>query len=967
MTDIVSLIELASSDMDLRTRVDAIQEIAKQATMETPEAIEFLNRVAKYELGAELAAYGQTSLYHLKEKYPGLKNLEGPLGAETSAYERLSDDSFEQRLRAIEYFECEGITSSVPELIKRLKIEHHPHVISKLTKTLGLLGAEFDNEEIFNVLVPFLKHKDERIRANTIQGMGGLQSNRKIPMLLDALMLDKEERVQNMASVVLSLENVETTLLLLKEKLESGDPEVFEMAMAALKEIERPEAWALYDSYKENVQKIKTEQAFREAIDLDWDEEEDEIPDFSAEMDDAEIFEELPEIKVDSSEAESSTPELIPVESLVEEQEPIQAFPSPPVSAPPPPVFSPPPLVSAPPPPVSSPPPPQSSPVPAEAGSHENEQVQYAYNPAMSETYQHPPEEEQSLSSEEDSVPEFKIFDKPKPARVKPSKPKKKSRRQSGRKEPLYDGFFGFVGYFLRKLFFAGVLGGLAVLYLRYEKEIVKFSYVEIESYKAGRGILFAKLPPPKKKQWVSRKDDKSEPETAQTVEGQTPQKTGPQDQQPGKSEQPPEKTQTTDGKASGPEIPHLQIDSIAARPHQPPTIKLSRRKGKKDLSSLEGFTRHTYSNGDRYIGTFRSGKRNGEGSLFYMNGEVYVGQWKNNQFDGQGTYTWPGGDRFVGSFMDGKRNGKGVFNWVNGESFEGEYAQGMRSGIGKMSFSNGEIYEGEWKEDLFHGAGVYTFSDGSIYEGNYEEGQVHGEGRYVYSNGRIYEGEFQAGKRQGQGRMIFPNGELYEGAWHEDDYHGKGAYRWASGDWYRGDWQNGKMHGSGLYHWVNGDEYEGEYIQDKPNGRGELMYHNEGRYVGRFKDGLREGEGTYYAPVGYSYSGSWKSGKRHGLGITKWSDGEGYRGQWKHGLEHGMGRYTWAGGEKYIGQWRDGYKNGLGTFISSDGQIREGLWKDDQFVGSIPGDIQEWKKELKFMNFFFERTKENRAQPTGS
>ena len=70
-------------------------------------------------------------------------------------------------------------------------------MISKLTKTTGLLGASHDNEQTFDVLLGYLNHEDDRIRANTIEGIGGLQTSRKLPILLDTMLKDSSERKAN--------------------------------------------------------------------------------------------------------------------------------------------------------------------------------------------------------------------------------------------------------------------------------------------------------------------------------------------------------------------------------------------------------------------------------------------------------------------------------------------------------------------------------------------------------------------------------------------------------------------------------------------------------------------------------------------------------------------------------------------------------------------------------------------------
>jgi len=39
----------------------------------------------------------------------------------------------------------------------------------------------------------------------------------------------------------------------------------------------------------------------------------------------------------------------------------------------------------------------------------------------------------------------------------------------------------------------------------------------------------------------------------------------------------------------------------------------------------------------------------------------MYVGEWKNGKYNGQGTFTYPDGSKYVGEFKDGKSYGQGT------------------------------------------------------------------------------------------------------------------------------------------------------------------------------------------------------------------------------------------------------------------------------------------------------------------
>ena len=74
--------------------------------------------------------------------------------------------------------------------------------------------------------------------------------------------------------------------------------------------------------------------------------------------------------------------------------------------------------------------------------------------------------------------------------------------------------------------------------------------------------------------------------------------------------------------------------------------------------SSLPWTTQHTDTDsaGTTYIGEWKDGKANGQGTLQYTDGDTYIGEFKGNHFHGQGTYTYADGTvAFTGEWKDGK------------------------------------------------------------------------------------------------------------------------------------------------------------------------------------------------------------------------------------------------------------------------------------------------------------------------
>ena len=79
-------------------------------------------------------------------------------------------------------------------------------------------------------------------------------------------------------------------------------------------------------------------------------------------------------------------------------------------------------------------------------------------------------------------------------------------------------------------------------------------------------------------------------------------------------------------------------------------------------------FGSHTYANGNKYVGEYKDGKRNGQFTVTYANGNKYVGEFKADKYNGQGHHTYPSGNEYVGEYKDGKKNGRGIKFLANGK-----------------------------------------------------------------------------------------------------------------------------------------------------------------------------------------------------------------------------------------------------------------------------------------------------------
>ena len=139
-------------------------------------------------------------------------------------------------------------------------------------------------------------------------------------------------------------------------------------------------------------------------------------------------------------------------------------------------------------------------------------------------------------------------------------------------------------------------------------------------------------------------------------------------------------------------------------------------------------------------------------GSFYYENLDVYVGEFKDGKRNGQGTYTWANdpykGDKYVGEFKDGKKNGQGTYTWANdpykGDKYVGEYKDDKRNGQGTETYASGQKYVGEFKDGKKNGQGTNTWPTGQKYVGDYKDNKYHGRGIYYLPDGRKLDGYFK-------------------------------------------------------------------------------------------------------------------------------------------------------------------------------------------------------------------------------
>ena len=98
------------------------------------------------------------------------------------------------------------------------------------------------------------------------------------------------------------------------------------------------------------------------------------------------------------------------------------------------------------------------------------------------------------------------------------------------------------------------------------------------------------------------------------------------------------------------------------------------------------------YENGNKYIGQFVNGKREGYGIMYFSKGGKYEGHWKNGLAEGKGIEYYQNGDRFEGDYHEDEEHGQGVYYFKNGDRIMGDYINGNKVGTHVKLSANGEV-----------------------------------------------------------------------------------------------------------------------------------------------------------------------------------------------------------------------------------------------------------------------------------
>lgn len=180
------------------------------------------------------------------------------------------------------------------------------------------------------------------------------------------------------------------------------------------------------------------------------------------------------------------------------------------------------------------------------------------------------------------------------------------------------------------------------------------------------------------------------------------------------------------------------------------------------------------YPNGDRFLGTFEQGRRNGHGILHDKDGSTKTGIWINDQLNEQSLQKLSNSEAYPWTDGHNSERWYGVFDDGNGNKYIGNIRDGKADKLGIRFWNDGSRYEGYFENDKKHGYGIYYYTEKDKYAGQWVNDEIEGQGEFSWSSGTHYKGNFLHGYRHGEGSLTFTNGTVQDGKWNHDDYLGE-------------------------------------------------------------------------------------------------------------------------------------------------------------------------------------------------
>lgn len=379
----------------------------------------------------------------------------------------------------------------------------------------------------------------------------------------------------------------------------------------------------------------------------------------------------------------------------------------------------------------------------------------------------------------------------------------------------------------------------------------------------------------------------------------------------------------------------------------------------------------HTdYTNQASYIGNFKDGLPDGEGTMTFSDEESgilreYTGIFTEGAFfEGEVIIRYPNRTCKT-AFKNGQSIGEGAIAYDDGDVYIGQLDENQQpSGYGKMtSDSERIVYTANFQNGFLHGEVSILYPDRTC-KTAYINGEPFGAGTITYHQGNVYMGHLDRDEQpSGYGQMSSDNGRRVDyGYFQNGNLHGKVITRYPD-RLCETTFYNGLPIGDSTISYDHGDIYIGQLdIDQQPSGMGRLLAADgERTYRGVFHNGLLHGKvtidypdricettfenghplavGTIAYRDGRVYKGQLDPNQQpSGIGTLAYRNGRTYHGGFLNGVYHGIGEFYLENGSSFMIRYQLGARSGTGIFRTSDGQS---VLSDENFKPYLIEDLK--------------------------
>lgn len=226
------------------------------------DAVIALQQIAEVDESIEVRFYARKALAAAKgmrrPKTDDALLMLVPDVLDTDTFLRFDD---EEKCALIQTLIAQNRSDSLPCFLSLLPIEQNPQMIAAMVMAVGAFGTSTESK----VLIPYLGHKDARVRANTIEALE-LLGNLKLFAYIFPLLEDTDNRVR--ANAARSLKSIEpfTSFRLLQAMISSGKLPFQSSAIYVLRYFVSDASTALVAPFLESPHKelrLRSEQTLR--------------------------------------------------------------------------------------------------------------------------------------------------------------------------------------------------------------------------------------------------------------------------------------------------------------------------------------------------------------------------------------------------------------------------------------------------------------------------------------------------------------------------------------------------------------------------------------------------------------------------------------------------------------------------------------------------------------------------------